>query len=143
MNVSIYEMLEQVSKQKAKKDKIDLLRKYANENQALKIIIDLTFNPSWTWLLPEGAPPYTAQPREADVQNVLKNQARRLQYFVNTPDGNRINKVKRETMFIEFLESLDEGDAKLIISAKDKKLPFRNLTKNLIKEAFPDETQNW
>jgi hypothetical protein len=51
--------------------------------------------------------------------------------------------IKRETLFIEFLESLDPDDAELIIGMKDKKLPFRGLTKKTVCEAFPKDTVGW
>jgi hypothetical protein len=46
-------------------------------------------------------------------------------------------------LFIEFLESLDPDDAELIIGMKDKKLPFRGLTKKTVCEAFPKDTVGW
>lgn len=143
MNLSLYEQLEQVSKQKKEADKVALLQKFAAESTALKIILDLTFNPDWKWLLPEGAPPYKPAAKEADLQHVLKSEARKLQYFVNTPSGNQMNKIRRETMFIEMLEAVDFNDAKLLISIKDRKLPFNGLTKKTVQQAFPGETKNW
>jgi hypothetical protein len=50
--------------------------------------------------------------------------------------------LKRETMFIEFLESMDPDDAKLIVSLKDKKSPYKGITKNLIKKTF-SEAKDW
>ena len=142
-NLSVYEMLENVDKEKTRKKKIEMIKQYSVEAKALSIILDLTFDAGWKWLLPEGTPPYTPSPKEADLQHVLKADARRLQYFVNTPDGNAMKPLRRETMFIELLESVDANDAKLLIHIKQKKLPFKSLTKKLIKEAFPEETKGW
>ena len=74
---------------------------------------------------------------------MLKADARRLQYFVNTPQGNAMKPLRRETMFIEFLEAVDPLDAKLLLAAKSKKLPFKSVTKKLVTEAFPEETKGW
>lgn len=142
-NLSVYEMLEKVDKEKTKSKKIDMIRQYCVEAKALKIILDLTFDAGWKWLLPEGTPPYTPSPKEADLQHVLKADARRLQYFINTPEGNSMKPLRRETMFIEMLESVDHNDAKLLISAKERKLPFKSVNKKLIQEAFPVETKGW
>ena len=142
MNLSVYEQLENVSKAKNDKEKLSLLQQYAKEN-AFKIVIDLTFNPAWKWLLPEGIPPYRPSPKEADLQHVLKADARRLQYFVNTPQGNGLKSLRRETMFVELLEAVDHNDAKLLLSIKDKKLPFNGITKRLVQQAFPAETKSW
>ena len=142
MNLSTYEMFEKVSKQKAKKDKIALLQEYGRE-QFFKIILDLTFNKQWKWILPEGNPPYNPAAKESDVQHVLKHDARKLQYFINTKEGNALKPLRRETMFIEMLESVDYQDAKLLLSIKEGKIPFNGITKKLVQEAFPDATKGW
>jgi hypothetical protein len=136
-------MLEAVDKEKTKAKKISMLQQYSKESKALKIVVELAYDNGWQWLLPDTDPPYNASPREADLQHVLKADARRLQYFVNTPEGKAMKPLRRETMFIEFLESVDPLDAKLILAAKSKKLPFKTVTKKLITEAFPEETKGW
>ena len=143
MNLSIHEQLKDVEKQKTKKDRIAKLQKYFNESNALAIIFDLTFNPKIKWLLPPGTPPYHINDKDMDLQHVLKNQVRKLQYFINTREGNNMKPLRREMMFIELLESVDFYDAKLLISIKDGKLPYNGITKKLVQEAFPDQTKNW
>ena len=142
MNLSVYEMLENVDKEKTKAKKISLLQDYG-KHKALMVVLDFAFDPGWKWLLPEGTPPYSPAAKEADVQSVLKADYRRLQYFVNTPQGSATKPLRRETMFIEMLEAVDRNDAKLLVAAKDKKLPFKTVTKKLVMEAFPDETKGW
>lgn len=142
MNLSVYEMLEEVDKEKNKAKKLALLQQHG-QTKALLVILDFALNPSWKWLLPEGTPPYSPAAKEADVQAVLKADFRRLQYFVNTPQGNVMKPLRRETMFIEMLEAVDRNDAKLLIAAKDKKIPFKSITKKLVKEAFPEQTKGW
>jgi hypothetical protein len=46
--------------------------------------------------------------------------------------------MRRESLFITLLESVDPKDAKLLLSVKNKKLPYKNITKDLIQEAFGD-----
>jgi hypothetical protein len=46
-------------------------------------------------------------------------------------------------MFIEMLEAVDFDDAKLLVAVKEKKLPFKTITKKLVMEAFPNETKGW
>jgi len=142
-NMSVYEMLEAVDKEKTKAKKVSLLQQYSKESQALKIVVELAYDKAWQWLLPEGNPPYNPSPKEADLQHVLKADARRLQYFVNTPQANAMKHLRRETMFIELLEAVDPLDAKLLLAAKHKKLPFKSVTKKLVMEAFPEETKGW
>jgi len=143
MNLSIHEQFKDVEKQKTKKEKIAKLQEYFKESRTMAIILDLTFNSKIKWLLPPGAPPYNANDKDMDLQHVLKNDARKLQYFINTREGNAMKPLRRETMFIEFLESVDYFDAKLLISIKDGNLPYNGVTKKLVQDAFPDQTQNW
>jgi len=143
MNLSIHEQFKDVEKQKTKKEKIAKLQEYFKESRTMAIILDLTFNSKIKWLLPPGAPPYNANDKDMDLQHVLKNDARKLQYFINTREGNAMKPLRRETMFIEFLESVDYFDAKLLISIKDGNLPYNGITKKLVQDAFPDQTQNW
>jgi len=51
-NMSVYEMLEAVDKEKAKAKKVLLLQQYSKESQALKIVIELAYDKAWQWLLP-------------------------------------------------------------------------------------------
>ena len=143
MNLSIHEQFEDVVKQSSKKDKILKLQQYFKESKAMAIILDLTFNDKIRWLLPEGAPPYNANDKDMDLQHVLKNEARKLQYFINTREGLAMKPLRRETMFIELLEAVDHFDAKLLIAIKEKKLPYKGITKSLVKDAFPNETKGW
>ena len=142
MNLSIHEQFKDIANQKTEKEKIAKLQHYINESRAMSIILDLTFNPKIKWLLPPGTPPYNPTD-QIESQNVLKNDARKLQYFINTREGNNIKPLRRETMFIEFLESVDKHDAKLLISIKDGKLPYNGITKKLVQKALPDQTKNW
>jgi len=143
MNLSIHEQFEDVVKQSSKKDKILKFQQYFKESKAMAIILDLTFNDKIRWLLPEGAPPYNANDKDMDLQHVLKNEARKLQYFINTREGLAMKPLRRETMFIELLEAVDHFDAKLLIAIKEKKLPYKGITKSLVKDAFPNETKGW
>ena len=142
MNLSIHEQFKDIVKQKTKKERIAKIQQYVKESRAMAIILDLTFNSKIKWLLPPGSPPYN-QTDHLDSQNVLKNEARKLQYFINTREGLAMKPLRRETMFIELLESVDKHDAKLLISIKDGKLPYNGITKKLVQEAFPDQTKNW
>ena len=51
--------------------------------------------------------------------------------------------MRREQLFIQLLEALDPDDAELIIAMKDKSSPYKNLTKKLVMETFPDQTVGW
>lgn len=128
---SISEILKEVSEAKKEK-KVEVLRN--NDSQPLRSVLAHALDPYITWMLPEGAPPY--KPSEAlDQHNRLYQEARKFYIFCD-PALN-LPKVKREMLFIEFLESIDPDDAKLMIAVKDKKIPFKGINAKLINEAFP------
>ena len=53
--------------------------------------------------------------------------------------GNpNLKPLRREFLFIQLLESIDSEDAKLLLSVKDKKLPFKGITEKIVRQAFPD-----
>lgn len=130
----VYEILEKVSKIARNQDKINALRE--NDCFALRVVLQGAFDPAVQWLLPPGKPPYKVS-ELVDQQNVLYREARKITYFVKG-FADDLPQVRRESMFIEFLESLDPKDADLICSIKEKKLPFKNITQAIVKEAFPD-----
>jgi hypothetical protein len=131
--IGVAEFLENVSKLKKKEDKIAALQ--TNDSYILRTILQGAFDPRIKWALPEGAPPYKVNDI-VDQENVLIKDARKLVYFVEGGSPN-MKQLKRETLFIEFLESLAPADAKMILAMKDKKLPWKGITPQLINEAFP------
>ena len=46
--------------------------------------------------------------------------------------------MRRETLYIQLLESIHPKDAILLNSIKDKKIPFKGLNKKIVQQAFPD-----
>lgn len=131
--VGIAEFLDKVSKLKKKEDKIAALKH--NDSFVLKTILQGAFDSRVKWLLPSGTPPYKKNDL-VDQENVLIRDARKLIYFVEGAYPN-LKQIKRETMFIEFLEALAPADAELIVSIKEKKLPYKGLTEDIVREAFP------
>lgn len=134
MHLSISEILKQVSQQKDNTDKKIMLANYRN-NQALLNVLRLAFDPDIKFNLPEGDPPY--KPCEyLDQQAMLYNNIRRMYLFIGEGNPN-VSKLKREALFINILESIDPEDAKLLLSIKDKKIPYKGITKKLVTETFP------
>jgi hypothetical protein len=133
MRVGVAEFLEKVSKLKKKEEKVAALK--ANDSFVLRTIMQGAFDPRVKWALPEGEPPY--KPSElVDQENVLIHDARKLVHFVE--GGNPgLKQLKREAMFVEMLETVTPADAKLLCAIKEKKLPWKGITPDIVKEAFP------
>ena len=64
------------------------------------------------------------------------HDAKFITYFIESLSPN-IQQLKRESLFIEFLERLDPKDAKLVLQMKDKK-PIKGITVQHVVEALPD-----
>lgn len=131
--IGIAEFLEKVSKLKKTEDKINAIKH--NDSLVLRVILQAAFDPTVKFLLPEGPVPYKPNGL-VDQQNVLINEIRKIGYFIEGPYPNLPN-IKRETMFIELLETVDPKDAELLVAIKDKKLPFKGITIQHVREGLP------
>lgn len=130
---SISWILDFTSKLPDEAEKIKCLR--ANENPTILTILKYCYDPKIVWALPEGEPPYT--PCEfPNLDNMLWQEARRLYLFIEGGNPN-LNKLKRESMFVELLQSVHPSDAKLLVAIKDKQLPYPGLNSNIVLKAFP------
>lgn len=128
-------ILKEASEIKSRKEKIEFLRSH-HPNQVMLTLLKYTFDPNIVFDLPEGVPPY--KPCEYIDQDArLYQEARKLYLFVKGQADN-VHKIKKEALFIQVLESINPEDAKLLIGVKEKKLPYKGLTKKLIEEAFPN-----
>jgi hypothetical protein len=131
----LYDVLNEISELKTTKEKVEALvtNRYV---EAIKVICKYTYDTNIKWLLPEGEPPY--KPCDLlDIEGRLLHEIRRLYLFVEGGNPN-LTKARRETLFIQVLESVDSKDAKLLLSMKERKLPFKGLNKRIIHQAFPD-----
>jgi hypothetical protein len=130
------EIIQKVSNCKTRDEKIEILRHY--DSPALRAILIWNFDQRVQSALPEGEVPYTPNDAPIGTEHTrLVQEWRKFNYFVkgvtNTPQA------KRETMFIQMLESLQEVEAELICLVKDKQLHKRyKVTKVVVQEAFPD-----
>lgn len=133
MQIGVAEFLENVSKLKKRDEKIQALK--MNDSFVLRTTLQAAFDPRIKFLLPEGEVPYN-QNKLPDQEGNYINLARKLIYFVEGPYTN-MRSSKREQMFIELLEAIDKRDADMLVHIKDKKLPFKGIDANMVKEAFP------
>ncbi len=132
MAVSVAHFLDKVGKLKRTQEKIDALK--FNDSYVLRIALQGIYDPNIKFDLPEGTPPF--KPNElVDQEHVFISDARYITYFIKEmhPD---ILPMKRESLFIEFLERLDPRDANLVIQMKEKK-PIKGITLQHVVEALP------
>ena len=140
-----HEIFTKVNNAKDKPKKVAVLRQYRSE--ALENFLMAAFNPSITWLLPEGDVPYIPNEAPDGTEHTrLSHEARKLHHYVQregTPQGSflgnpDINSAKREMMFIQLLEGLSAGEAEDLCLAKDQSLnkKYKGLNANVVREAF-------
>lgn len=132
MSKFVFEVIEEVSKAKAKAKKIEILKQY--ESWALKDILRGTYDDTIQWIIPEGKPPYT--PAGKHVPSNLTRQNTQFKFFAKGGPGEQMLKAKREKIYITLLESIHPQDAELVISMISKD-SIKGITKDLVKEAFP------
>lgn len=133
MKIGVAEILKKASEMKDEAARIQWLRQ--NNNVVLETVLRGAFDPTIKWLLPEGEPPY--KPNDlVDQQHRMYSEVRKMYLFIEGGNPN-LKQLRRESLFIELLETVDPEDAKLLLAIKDKKLPYPNITPELIRKAFP------
>lgn len=130
---ALSQLLKETSDQKTKKERIAYLKK--NTNPALNKLLRYTYGKDMKFLLPEGSPPF--KPSKFDEPSALYQEVRRLYLFVEGGQQG-LTQLRRESLFIQILEFVDKEDAELLISIKDKKLPYKNLNEDVVREALPE-----
>jgi len=132
----VHEIFTQINNAKDKPKKIAVLKQH--DNPAMRQLLKAAFDPKIEWDLPEGIPPYIANEAPAGTEHTsLLSEAKKLYHFVVGGD-NTINKLKKETMFIQMLEGLQQKDAEVLIAIKNKNLNnvYKGLTAQMVKETF-------
>lgn len=133
MKLGLAEILKKASEFDKKQEKIEWLYKY--DSAALRALLKYAYDPKVKFLLPEGAPPYKANDLP-DLQNVFYSELRKLYLFIEGGNPN-LKQVRREYLFVQMLENLDKEDADLLIHVKDKKIPYKGITKKFVEEVYP------
>ena len=145
-NPMVHEILEAVDSERVKAKKLEILKTYGDDS--FKMTMIWNFDESVVSMLPDGPVPY--QPVEGDVQanreqgipqrTTIRNSARQFYRFVKGGD-DAMNKIKRESVFINILQTLPEPEAEILVLVKDKLLTTKyNITKELVAEAYPEIT---
>lgn len=134
MKYSISEILDACAKLGTTKEKVTFLQHY--DCIPLRVVLAYALDPRVEWLLPLGTPPYTPTDH-LDQQGNLYRDIRKVNFFVKGGEHPTMHPMKRETLFIQFLEGLDPKDAQLMCSVKDKKIPYKGFNVSLVNTAFP------
>ena len=131
------EILQAVHSAKTMKEKIKILQDY--RSPALVSLFVWNFDESIESAVPEGEVPYTPNTSPTvDSQSKLSSQYRTLYNYVKGGNDG-LKRTRRESLFIELLESLHPDEAEVVCLVKDKDLKKKyRITHNTVKEAYPD-----
>ena len=140
----MHEIFTKVNNAKDKPKKVAVLKNY--DTPQLRAICKATFEPSLSWLLPEGDVPFMPNDApEGTEHSRLEHSARTLQNYLSLevdgkvlPVNSTLNPMKRETMFIQLLEGLCEAEARVLIDIKNRVIhrKYKGLNATVVKEAF-------
>jgi hypothetical protein len=127
MRKYVTQMLDEINSDPSK------IEVYKND-AALKLIFDYAFDPSKKFILPEGEPPFkpSAEPMGMTPTNLF-SELRRLYVFCRAD----LKPIKREGLFISFLEGVHPEEAKMLIAVKDQALHklYPKITRKMLEKA--------
>jgi len=132
----ISEVLAEAGKIVLREERITFLQK--NKSPGLTDILRINYDDSIVSVLPEGAPSYKQDDAPKGYEYTILNKAyTQFKYYFKGPVSSGMKPLKREGLFLNLLESLNVEEAELLISAKDKKMKCKGITKRLVNDAFP------
>ena len=166
LNPLAFEVLDLVSRQRTKAKKVEALQKH--KSLPLQQLLIWNFDDTIVSELPEGEVPYgdpeesvkysgslseaiASKSREmydngnfslgnadAAARTTIRAQAKNFYHFIR--GGNPgLTKMRRETMFINLLNSLHPLEAELVVLAKDGLIgETYKITKEVVAEAYPE-----
>ena len=161
----VFEVLDLVSRQRSKAKKIEVLKRY--DEFHLKVVFIWNFDDSVISSLPVGEVPYPGYDEQntyngtlstkltQDIRSMhetgsfsmgvsdqqghttIRREAKNFYHFVR--GGNdKLNALRRETMFINILQGLHPLEAEIVSLCKDKRLgEVYNITKDVVISAYP------
>ena len=135
MKKPIYQLLDDISKIESINERGKALKQEVQATPALGVLLKYAYDPKIEFLLPEGETPYT--PSQFDEPGMLYTELRRLYLFVK--DGHpTLKQVRRESLWVELLQSVSAKDAIILDGVKNKKLPVPYLTEKFVQKTLPE-----
>jgi|TARA_R110002153_G_scaffold28694_1_gene88339 hypothetical protein len=138
MQKYIHEIFEETCKFETRDERIAYLKE--NAFKQVKSILQLCYNDKIELDLPYGRPPFEVCP-EGREPSPLKNAFGSIGACVK---ANKVNRTRKEKIFIGILEQLCEKDAHILCAAKDGTITtlgnktYSKMTKSLVEACFPE-----
>ena len=135
-NPSVVEILGLVEETKGKQSKVDILKQFTGRND-VKYALKAAFDPRVVFTLPDGLPdgfvvgdPDTPEGAMDMAPERFIRVFKRMQYWVEGGSA-QASQSKREEIFLNTLRSLEKSEAEFLLEIKDKKMPFKSVTKEI------------
>ena len=135
-NPSVVEILGLVEETKGKQSKVDILKQFTDRND-VKYALKAAFDPRVVFTLPDGLPdgfvvgdPDTPEGAMDMAPERFIRVFKRMQYWVEGGSA-QASQSKREEIFLNTLRSLEKSEAEFLLEIKDKKMPFKSVTKEI------------
>ena len=137
-NPLVSELFKAVHGKKDKNGKIALLSQYKRDD--VKALLIWNFDKEIKSAIPEGEVPYKKNeaPINSGGHTRLVHEWRTLYNFVRGGNDG-ISNMRRETLLIQLLESLQQDEAEIVCLVKDKALQSKyRITRSVVEQAYPE-----
>jgi hypothetical protein len=136
-NLMYHEIFELFEKTEKRSDKIEVLRKNADNNFVQFLIMSFNPNVKFDVEIPEYKS--SVDPAGLNILYLHNEVTKMYRFIVDHPRrAAGLTQEKQKSLLTSVLEALHKDEASLLVRCiqKDLKIPF--LTKKLVREAFPD-----
>ena len=137
-NPLVSELFKAVHGKKTAPQKVALLKEHKRDD--VKALLIWNFDKGIDSAVPEGNVPYKKNdaPAGTEGHTRLIHEWRTLYNFVRG-GNNGISNMRRETLLIQLLESLQQDEAEIVCLVKDKALQSKyRITRSVVEQAYPE-----
>jgi len=137
-NPLVSELFKAVHGKKTAPQKVALLKEHKRDD--VKALLIWNFDKGIDSAVPEGTVPYkkNESPAGTEGHTRLIHEWRTLYNFVRGGNDG-ISNMRRETLLIQLLESLQEDEAEIVCLVKDKALQSKyRITRSVVEQAYPE-----
>ena len=137
-DMQVFEILDKIENIVDEGNKVEYLVENFSDHKPLQYILKWNFCDTVRSVIPEGTPPYNTEEQDGPSRSSLWSYLNMFPVFVVSQQSQKMTALKREQIFIEMLESLDNKEAEMVCLVKDKALTERwNISLDVVQKAFP------
>lgn len=107
-----------------------------NNSESLRTVLSCFYNPEENIILISKQLPWKKNAM-IGMEGMLYSETRRFKIFLKGKGYDNLDQTRREHLFIEILESIDDSDADLL-NEMLRQRPIRGILPEIVKEAFPE-----